>query len=67
MLIALLRVVIAGGGGWLAVRLLGGSASLFTVQAAALVVYGLGSVMAVAGGVWFTKPRSIAQPQVVAR
>jgi hypothetical protein len=32
---------------------LGGSTGLFIVIAAALVIYGLGNVAAVAGGAWF--------------
>jgi putative MATE family efflux protein len=54
MMVAVLRVVIAAGGGWMAVTALGGSKGLFVVLAAALVIYGLGNVAAVAGGAWFT-------------
>ena len=54
MMVAVLRVIIAAGGGWIAVTVLGGSNGLFVVLAAALVVYGLGNVAAVACGAWFT-------------
>jgi len=52
-LVAVLRVTIAAGGGWLAVTIAGGSTALFVVIAGALVVYGLGNAAAVAGGAWF--------------
>jgi Na+-driven multidrug efflux pump len=58
MMVAVLRVVIAAGGGWLAVKYFGGSAGLFVVIAAALVVYGLANVAAVAGGAWFPNPKA---------
>jgi len=52
--IAVLRTAIAAGGGYIAVELLnGGSVSLFATLAAALVIYGVLNVVAVAGGVWF--------------
>jgi len=57
MMVAVLRVVIAAGGGWLAVRTLGGSTGLFAALALALFVYGIANVAAVAGGVWFMTPR----------
>jgi len=53
MIVAVLRVLIGAGGGWIAVSVLGGSSGLFFALAAALVVYGLGNVAAVAGGAWF--------------
>jgi Na+-driven multidrug efflux pump len=53
VIVALLRVIIAGIGGWFAVKLLGGSGALFAALAIALVVYGLGNVAAIAGGAWF--------------
>jgi putative MATE family efflux protein len=58
MLVAVLRVIIAAGGGWLAVMTFGGSTGLFIVIAAALVIYGLANVAAVASGVWFKKEKS---------
>jgi Na+-driven multidrug efflux pump len=57
MMVAVLRVIIAAGGGWLAVRVTGGSTGLFVALAAALFVYGLANVTAVAGGAWFTAPK----------
>jgi putative MATE family efflux protein len=57
MMIAVLRVIIAAGGGWLAVTKFGGSHGLFVVLAVAMVVYGCANVAAVAGGVWFTTPK----------
>jgi len=62
VLIAVVRVVIAAGGGWLAVRGLGGSTGLFAVLAGAIVIYGVANVAAVAGGGWFTEPRPKALP-----
>jgi Na+-driven multidrug efflux pump len=57
MLIAIARVAIAAGGGFVAVRLAGGSDALFVVLAAALVVYGLGNVATVASGAWFKRAK----------
>jgi putative MATE family efflux protein len=57
MMVAVLRVVVAAGGGWVAVRYFGGSAGLFVAIAAALVIYGVANVVAVAGGAWFPKPK----------
>jgi len=66
MMVAVLRVVIAIGGGWFAVTALGGSNGLFVALAAALVVYGVANAWAVAGGVWFgtagKQPLPAAQP-----
>jgi putative MATE family efflux protein len=53
MLAAVLRVIIAAGGGWIAVRMFGGSNGLFVALAAALVIYGFANVAAVASGAWF--------------
>ena len=58
MMFAVLRVVIAVGGGWIAVAEFGGSRGLFAVLAFALVFYGLGNVVSVAGGAWFKVPRN---------
>jgi putative MATE family efflux protein len=58
MMVAVLRVIIAAGGGWLAVRTFGGSQGLFIALAAALLVYGFANVAAVAGGAWFTTPKA---------
>jgi Na+-driven multidrug efflux pump len=65
MAAAVLRVVIAAGGGWLAVAWLGGSTALFVVIAAALVTYGLANVAAVAGGVKFKERKPAAKAAAV--
>jgi Na+-driven multidrug efflux pump len=57
MIVAVLRVVIAAGGGWIAVKYFGGSIGLFVAIAAALVIYGVANVVAVAGGAWFNERR----------
>jgi Na+-driven multidrug efflux pump len=62
VLIAVARVVIAAGGGWLAVRSFGGSTGLFAVLAGAIVVYGVANVVAVASGAWFAEPKPKALP-----
>jgi Na+-driven multidrug efflux pump len=66
MMVAVLRVVIAAGGGWFAVIALGDSNGLFVALAAALVVYGLANAAAVAGGAWFKRVKrpalAAAQP-----
>ncbi len=53
LLSGLLRMVIAVGGGWLALRLTGSLEWVFVALAVALVVYGTTLVTAVASGVWF--------------
>jgi putative MATE family efflux protein len=58
MMVAVLRVIIAAGGGWLAVKYFGGSTALFVVIAAALVIYGFANVIAVASGVWFKERKA---------
>jgi len=57
MIIAVLRVIIAAGGGWIAVTKFGGSHGLFVALAVAMVVYGFANVAAVASGAWFTTPK----------
>ena len=48
------RLLIAGGGGWLALVVWGGGLSgVFLAQAVALVVYGMVNTCAIAGGAWF--------------
>ena len=47
------RLVVAAGGGWLAIRWGGGLNHVFTAQAVALVVYGVVIASAIAGGAWF--------------
>lgn len=53
MIASIMRVVIAAGGGWIAIRLGGGVNSVFAVLGAALAIYGAMTVVAVASGVWF--------------
>lgn len=51
---AVARVVVAAGGGWLAVTYFGGGKrGLFAVLSAALVFYGFANVVAVKSGAWF--------------
>lgn len=49
----LLRMVLAVGGGWLALRLTGSLPWVFGVLGAALVAYGMTLTAAVASGAWF--------------
>jgi hypothetical protein len=53
MIAAVVRVGVAAGGGWLAVKFLGGSDGLFIVLGVALVIFGTINASAVAGGVLF--------------
>jgi putative MATE family efflux protein len=55
LLANLLRLGIAAGGGWLALRLGGGLSHVFAALAVALAVFGLINAGAVAGGAWFGK------------
>src|SRR5215468_8771 len=48
------RLVVAAGGGWLALRLGGDLSDLFLALAVALGVFGIVNAAAVAGGAWFT-------------
>jgi Na+-driven multidrug efflux pump len=57
LLAGLLRLLIAIGGGWLALFLTGSLAWLFAALALALVAYGLAIAAAVARGVWFRTSR----------
>ena len=52
-----LRLVIAAGGGWLALKLFGSLAAVFAALSLALFTYGATVATAVASGVWFRKPR----------
>ena len=63
---AVLRVLIAAGGGWLAVKYFGGSTPLFIVIAAALVIYGFANVAAVASGAWFKERKAAVKAATVA-
>lgn len=49
----LLRLTVAGLGGWLALRWSGALAAVFVAQALALLLYGLSNAGAVAAGAWF--------------
>ena len=51
----MLRLLIAVGGGWLAMSLTGSLAWAFAVLALALVVYGATIAAAVASGSWFRR------------
>jgi putative MATE family efflux protein len=51
----LLRLLVAVGGGWLAVSLTGSLAWAFAVLALALIVYGVTIVSAIASGSWFRR------------
>ena len=55
----LLRLVVALGGGWVALRLSGSLAWLFAALALSLVVYGVTLAAATASGVWFRTPRAV--------
>jgi putative MATE family efflux protein len=55
---AVVRVILAVGGGWFVVARLGyGSTGLFSAIAVALVFYGIANVASVASGSWFKKPK----------
>lgn len=63
MLIAILRVIVAAGGGWVAVMMLGGGeTALFAVLAGALVLFGVLNAAAVKAGVWFEKEEGEVLP-----
>ncbi|MGH7035644.1 MAG: MATE family efflux transporter, partial [Stellaceae bacterium] len=47
------RLVIAAGGGWLALRWSGQMSPMFIAQGAALAAFGLINAAAIAGGAWF--------------
>jgi Na+-driven multidrug efflux pump len=49
----LARLVVAAGGGWLAIRWGGGLTQVFMAQGTALLVYGVVIAAAIAGGAWF--------------
>jgi Na+-driven multidrug efflux pump len=53
LLAGLLRLIIAVGGGWLALSLTGSLGWVFVALSAALVTYGLLVFAAVASGAWF--------------
>jgi putative MATE family efflux protein len=62
MIIAVLRVIIAAGGGFIAVTKFGGSTGLFVALAVAMVFYGVANAAAVAAGVWFRTPNAEDKP-----
>ena len=49
----LLRMLVAIGGGWLALRMTGSLEWLFAALSAALVIYGMTLSAAIASGAWF--------------
>jgi len=51
----LLRLIIAIGGGWLALRATGSLGWLFVALSAGLISYGVTLSAAVASGVWFRR------------
>ncbi len=54
----LARLVIAAGGGYLALRFFGNLTDIFVALAIALAAFGVINAAAVAAGVWFDKPIS---------
>lgn len=56
------RLVIAGGGGWLALRSSGDMSYVFLALGAAMAAFGLINAAAVAGGSWFDEPQRPAMP-----
>jgi putative MATE family efflux protein len=58
LMAGLLRLVVAIGGGWIALRLTGSLTWLFAALTTALVIYGTMLATAIASGVWFRSPRS---------
>lgn len=55
LLAGLARLLIAIGGGWVALRLTGSPTWLFAALALALIVYGVTIVIVIRGGVWFQR------------
>jgi putative MATE family efflux protein len=60
----LLRLVIAVGGGWLALSLTGSLAGVFAALSLALVVYGATVTWAVASGAWYRGRAAARKPQL---
>jgi putative MATE family efflux protein len=58
LMAGLARLVVAIGGGWIALRLTGSLTWLFAALTIALVIYGTTLATAVASGVWFRPRRS---------
>jgi Na+-driven multidrug efflux pump len=65
----IVRLTVAGLGGWLALRWSGGLAAVFIAQALALLLYGLTNAAAIAAGAWFGPLRwpSRARPMPATR
>jgi putative MATE family efflux protein len=57
------RLVIAGAGGYLALRLTGSLTGVFAALAVALCAFGLINAAAIAGGSWFDKPMRVARQE----
>ncbi|GAB2454837.1 MATE family efflux transporter [Comamonas humi] len=62
-----LRLAVAGAGGWLALQGGGALVQVFAAQAAALVVYGSVIAVTIAGGAWFGRPGWPRHPAALAR
>jgi hypothetical protein len=56
LIAALLRMIVAFGGGWLALRLSGSLGRLFAVYSVGLLLYGLVIAIAIISGAWFRSP-----------
>ncbi len=54
----LIRLLVAIGGGWIALRLTGSLTWLFAALTVALVIYGVTLMTAIASGVWFRQGKS---------
>jgi hypothetical protein len=54
-----LRVIVAIGGGWLALRLTGSLNWLFAALAFGMIVYGVALTAAITSGAWFGRERTI--------
>jgi hypothetical protein len=54
-----LRISVAIGGGWLALRVTGSLNWLFAALALGLIVYGVVLTAAITSGAWFDRERSI--------
>jgi Na+-driven multidrug efflux pump len=61
LLTGFLRVIVAIGGGWLALRLTGSLNWLFAALAFGLIVYGLTLTAAIISGAWFGRERTDAR------
>ena len=59
-----IRLVIAAGGGYLALRLSGSLSGVFVALAVALCAFGLINAAAVAGGSWFDRPLRVAREEL---